>query len=203
MSVRPRRLVDAKPVVNMVPMLWRRIGRINAQCLDDLYRMKYLLDLRPTRQGEQDLATPRKEPSNSVRRAQLRVGYECARRPYRIDWRPNVQRRRYCPARAIRGGGRPEWSDGLCPKRMRFWIRFSIHRSSTCVTSFRSLMPELLALPIEGSAAQARCRQWPSNYGYVASGLPTNIASSLGSKVSVLLRAAIQANRSRSTYLTA
>ena len=57
MSVRPRRLVDAKPVVNMVPMLWRRIGRINAQCLDDLDRMKYLLDLRPTRQDEQDLAT--------------------------------------------------------------------------------------------------------------------------------------------------
>ena len=41
----------------MVPMLWRRIGRINAQCLDYLYRMKYLLDLRPTRRGEQDLAT--------------------------------------------------------------------------------------------------------------------------------------------------
>ena len=57
MGVRPRRLVDAKPVVNMVPMLWRRIGRTSAQCLDDLYRMKYLLDLRPARQTEQDLTT--------------------------------------------------------------------------------------------------------------------------------------------------
>jgi len=57
MGVRPRRLVHAEPVVNMAPMLWCRVGRIDAQCLDDLNRMKYLLDLRPTRQVEQDLPT--------------------------------------------------------------------------------------------------------------------------------------------------
>ena len=57
MGVRPRRLVHAKPVVNMAPMLWCRIGRINAQRLNDVDRMKYLLDLRPARQVEQDLAT--------------------------------------------------------------------------------------------------------------------------------------------------
>jgi hypothetical protein len=41
----------------MVPMLWCRIGGINAQRLNDLDGMKYLLDLRPARQVEQDLAT--------------------------------------------------------------------------------------------------------------------------------------------------
>jgi hypothetical protein len=57
MGVRPRRLVDAEPVVNMMPMLWCRTGGIDAQRLDNLDGMKYLLDLRPTRQVEQDLAT--------------------------------------------------------------------------------------------------------------------------------------------------
>ena len=57
MGVRPRRLVDAKPVVNVVPMLRCRIGRINTQGLNDLDGMKYFLDLRPARQVEQDLAT--------------------------------------------------------------------------------------------------------------------------------------------------
>ena len=56
MGVGPRGLVDAQPVVNMVPVLRCRVGRINAQRLNDLDRMKYLLDLRPARQVEQDLA---------------------------------------------------------------------------------------------------------------------------------------------------
>ena len=62
MGVRPRRLVDAKPVVNMVPMLWRRIGRVNPQRLNDLDGMKYLLDLRPARQVEQEMIRPPRQP---------------------------------------------------------------------------------------------------------------------------------------------
>ena len=62
MGVGPRRLVDAKPIVNVVPMLRCRIGGINTQGLNDLDGMKYLLDLRPARQVEQEMIRPPRQP---------------------------------------------------------------------------------------------------------------------------------------------
>jgi hypothetical protein len=43
-------------------MLWCRIGGINTQGLNDLDGMKYLLDLRPARQVEQEMIRPPRQP---------------------------------------------------------------------------------------------------------------------------------------------
>ena len=45
--VGPRLLTDEHAVVNVPPMLWRGIRRVDAECFDEIDRLQDFLDFRP------------------------------------------------------------------------------------------------------------------------------------------------------------
>ena len=46
-GVGSRLLADKEAVVNVPPMLWRGIRRVDAECLDEIDRLQHFLDFRP------------------------------------------------------------------------------------------------------------------------------------------------------------
>src|SRR5215470_20394368 len=52
--VRPRLFADEYTVVDVPPVLWSGISRIDAQSLDDINRLQHLFDLRPAKKMQQN-----------------------------------------------------------------------------------------------------------------------------------------------------
>ena len=58
--VRPRRFIDGRAVMNGLPIIGRRVDRIDAERLNGIDELQHTLDLRTTGQPQQDLATRNK-----------------------------------------------------------------------------------------------------------------------------------------------
>src|SRR6266851_4010799 len=54
--IRSRPLADGQAIVDVLPVLWRGIGRIDAERLDGVDGLQHLLDLRPPGNAQQTFA---------------------------------------------------------------------------------------------------------------------------------------------------
>ncbi len=52
----PRHFVDGQPVVRVMPVVGRGVGRIDAERLDGIDQLQHALDLWPAGQPQQDFA---------------------------------------------------------------------------------------------------------------------------------------------------
>ena len=68
----PRYFVDRQSVVNVVPIIRRRVGCIDAESLNDIDHLQDTFDLRPTGQSQQALPTRRDPGHGRVRLSRCR-----------------------------------------------------------------------------------------------------------------------------------
>ena len=55
-AIGTRRFASGKAVVDVAPVIWTGIGRINADLLDRIDRLQHALDLRPPGLAQENLA---------------------------------------------------------------------------------------------------------------------------------------------------
>ena len=134
----PGLVAHGKTIVDMPPMLGRDFGRIDRERLDRINDLQDFLDLRPASYRAEECLRLAERPTRRrrARPARLHEGCRSATGSCRNRWPPSARRQRCCWAQSSRHGG---VSSMICsfatwPKRIQVSMRFSIHRSSTCVS---------------------------------------------------------------------
>ena len=106
-AIGTRLVSGAEAIVDMPPVIGRRVGRIDAEGFDGVDRREDTLDLRPTADAQQDVAAGTHE-------GQRLIGFARRDRSNDVDARddgaevvrrPSGRRRRRCSARSSGHGG--------------------------------------------------------------------------------------------------
>ena len=142
-GVGPRRFVDRQPVMGMMPIVGRGVGRIDAERFDGIDQLQHALDFRPAGQAQQAFAA-----GLDIRHSRAALAGATARKmsmrettvPKSFDiQRTNAKMLPGANDRTRRRRSRIR-SSAARPKRIRFSMRFSSHSSSTCVRSLMRLL---------------------------------------------------------------